>query len=66
MLLGCFALFTHSMCAWLDIFDINFIIDGWVFNYLYGWLLNYPTDLVKHKSISMSDFSKVFLKQDKL
>lgn len=42
--------------------NINFIIDGWIFKYLYGWLLNYPTDLVKHKSIIMSDFSKVFLK----
>lgn len=46
MLLGCFAMCTNSMCAWLDILNNNFI-DGWIFKYLSGWILNYPTALIK-------------------
>lgn len=62
MLFGCFVLCIYFMCVWLDILNINFIIDDWIFKYLYGWLLNYLIDLVKYKSIIMSDFFKVFLK----
>lgn len=47
MLFGCFVLCIYFMCVWLDIFNINFIIDDWIFKYLYGWLLNYLIDLVK-------------------